>query len=129
MIRRYFIVASTIYGEARSEGIQGMLGVAHVIANRVRTENRWPNDAAEVCLQAEQFSCWNENNKNFRAMMLDDNSNYDIAYGLAVAAYEGALSPDPTGGANHYHDDSVKPYWTENRTPTVQIGRLLFYKL
>ena len=127
-VRRQLIVASTLYGEARSELSKGMAGVAWVIVNRV-ADKRWPDDAAQVCLQQEQFSCWNENNKNFRAMLLEDNDTFNLAYHIAGRAYSRLLAPDPTGGANHYHDDSVKPYWTENKTPTATIGRLIFYRL
>jgi hypothetical protein len=34
-----------------------------------------------------------------------------------------------TGGANHYHANSVKPYWIKGKTPTKIIGNHLFYKL
>jgi spore germination cell wall hydrolase CwlJ-like protein len=36
---------------------------------------------------------------------------------------------DPTGGADHYHRDDVRPSWAGGRRPVRIIGRHWFYKL
>ena len=61
------ILARTIFGEARGEGLEGMEAVACVIINRVKAK-KWftgyelingvkvPN-VAQTCLKKAQFSC------------------------------------------------------------------------
>ena len=36
---------------------------------------------------------------------------------------------DPTGGADHYHRDDVRPAWAVGRKPIRTIGRHMFYRL
>ena len=50
----------TLYGEARGEPIEGLIGVAMVIRNRVRDKYRGAVNYEEVCLAPAQFSCWIE---------------------------------------------------------------------
>lgn len=58
------VVAATLWGEARGEGVEGMIAVAHVIANRARKGGWWGSTPRDVCLKKWQFSCWNENDPN-----------------------------------------------------------------
>ena len=49
------IVAATLLGEARGEGRCGVYAVGCVLQQRSINRNLSP---AEVCLQNDQFSCW-----------------------------------------------------------------------
>lgn len=51
------IVSYTLYAEARGEPFKGKLAVAAVIQTRARLAG---SSLVGVCLQAKQFSCWNE---------------------------------------------------------------------
>ena len=58
------VLARTLYGEARGEGLPGIEAVACVILNRVafakaRGRYWWGNTVSQVCLKPGQFSCWN----------------------------------------------------------------------
>lgn len=53
------IISYTLYAEARGEPEEGMLAVASVIKTR---SIRSKKTLAEVCLQNQQFSCWNNIN-------------------------------------------------------------------
>src|SRR5688500_14492498 len=54
------ILGLTLYGEARSEPIEGLVAVGSVIANRASDgKQRWGTSIRGVCLQPFQFSCWN----------------------------------------------------------------------
>ncbi len=60
-------VVCTLYGESRSEPLDGQLAVASVIRNRVRADlghdgkpDWWGEGFRQVCLQRKQFTCWNE---------------------------------------------------------------------
>lgn len=50
------IISYTLYAEARGEPFEGMKAVASVIQTRAMRANI---SMAEVCLQDQQFSCWN----------------------------------------------------------------------
>jgi len=56
MTAELFIVALTILGEARGEGMEGMAGVASVIQTRMIERKQ---SASQVCLSPKQFSFWN----------------------------------------------------------------------
>jgi spore germination cell wall hydrolase CwlJ-like protein len=55
-------LAATLVGEARGEPIEGIIAVANVIKNRCYASGK---NYEEVCLSPKQFSCWNQDDKNF----------------------------------------------------------------
>jgi N-acetylmuramoyl-L-alanine amidase len=125
------LLARCIWGEARGESIRGKLAVAHVVLNRVKAKPSYGRSIKEVVLRASQFSCFNENDPNLMKILSLNSSNPDLAYCRAVA--EIALladSPDPTGGASHYHAAQVKPLWAGSPQMTFlcKIGNHLFYR-
>lgn len=123
------VLARTAWGEARGEGRVGMIAVINVIQNRVKAK-RWPNDIAGVCQQALQFSCWNADDPN-RAKLMNvtiEDPAFAIATELAGQAIKDELG-DLTSGANHYHEQSITPYWAKGHAPVATIGRHKFYKL
>jgi spore germination cell wall hydrolase CwlJ-like protein len=122
-----FVYASTIWGEARGETLEGMAGVAHVIQNRKR-RNAWPDTVLEVCLQPKQFSVWNTGDPNFKKVItrdLDDPSFWMAMY-VALGVILGQIE-DPTEGADHYHNKNIKPSWADAYSPTVTIKNHIFY--
>ena len=138
------IVALTILGEARGEGIQGMYAVACVLQERSEKRKLTP---AKVCLQEWQFSVWNgKKEKDLQGLWKSKSAPY--AKQLAYALCNGwKLAQDYTGGANHYYssDKKTPPYWVYKNVekiingkkvrvkirlkPTKIIGKHLFYKL
>ena len=121
-------LAATIWGEARGESEEGKLAVASVIANRAARPGWWGRDIRSVCLAPAQFSCWwdaqgprvrnvDETDPGFRACL-------KIARRVLSGNYR-----DPTGGADHYHRDDVRPSWARGRRAIRVIGRHWFYKL
>lgn len=131
------VMARTLYGEARSEGVKGMEAVAHVILNRVAYANRhggqywWGNSVVTVCQRPYQFSCWNLSDPNRAKIIALDSSDPYFATALRVArrAVYGQLGKDITQGATHYHTADVRPVWARGQTPITIIGRHKFYDL
>lgn len=127
------ILARTLYGEARSEGLIGIEAVASVILNRVRlakTHNVWwGNTIEEVCLKPFQFSCWIPSDKNFYHLIRADERDptFRLCQRVAVRALTGFL-PDITHGATHYHSKQVSPAWARKLTPVYEYGNHLFYR-
>lgn len=123
-------LARTCWGEARGEGHEGMVAVAHVILNRVARGGWWGNTIEYVCRKPWQFSCWNTNDPNsayLRGEKLIPRIEYEKALAAATQAMQDKV--DPTGGATHYYAKSIKaPAWTVGAQATTRIGSHLFYK-
>ncbi len=124
------VVARTLWGEARGDGVPGMHAVANVIGNRVRNPRWWGRDWIGVCTKPWQFSCWNEGDPN-RAKLLAVTAadpEYAEAIDIARRAIAGEL-PDITDNADSYYAiGSPAPFWVTSATFTAQIGRQLFYR-
>lgn len=95
------ILAATAWAEARSQGIEGMRAVIHVILNRSRDLDLAVD---QVVFEPWQFSAWNDGDPN-RSRALDP-PTYDPqwlqAQALARLGVSGQ-SVDPTNGARFYH--------------------------
>lgn len=129
------VLARTVWGEARGEGVPGMQAVANVVMNRVRIAQGkgrfwWGNDVVGVCQKAYQFSCWNKDDANFSKLQAADQGDlvFASAMRLAFRAVIGQLA-DLTGGATHYHAVGIMPHWAKGQVPTATIGRHVFYRI
>lgn len=130
------VMAKTIYGEARGEffkyGYCGLICVGNVIHNRFLKQNYYTHSKsiAEICLQPNQFSCWNSNDVNKKLLdSLDENSNiFKKCFYTTKCIIKGKI-PDLTGGCTHYHARGIRPFWSLNVTPTIIVGNHIFYKL
>ena len=130
------ILARTIWGEARGEGYKGMQAIASVILNRSKyalSKKRgfwWGGDIVSVCLKPWQFSCWNKNDPNRKKLLTVTtyDRSFELALSIAQRAIDGELE-DITGGSDHYHTVTIKPFWAEGEEPVCQIGNHKFYSL
>lgn len=125
------VMARTLWGEARGEGVEGMQAVASVIRNRMRRGYRGKHTASEVCLDPFQFSCWNEGDANRRRLDRIDrepDAAYLQARDVATQVLAGGL-PDSTRGALHYVAATLRrrPHWLDGQTPCAVIGNHEFY--
>lgn len=129
------VMARTLWGEARSEGQQGMEAVASVILNRTdigKREGRywWGNTIIQVCQKPFQFSCWNKFDPNFKRIiaLTQDDMHFAAALRVSRRAVLGMVK-DKTGGATHYHTIDILPFWAKGQKPTARIGRHIFYRI
>jgi hypothetical protein len=140
------LVALTAYGEAASEGAQGLMAVINVIANRTRDPNQFADQNIlastgsvyhAVILKEGQFSVYNASDPQ-RPKMIQIAQNFDSyantnkvlnqAYQLSQMLFLGTLE-DNTGGATHYHATYVSPSWAATIPFVGQIGNHLFYSV
>lgn len=123
-------VARTIWGEARGEQRRGMAAVASIIRNRAVNPRWWGRDWVSVCKMRWQFSCWNFEDRNRRALLAvgESNREYRIALELADLAMAGALE-DETKNADHFHTIRARPLWSQGRQPTITIGNHRFFRI
>lgn len=138
---------ATLFGEARSEPIEGQIAVACVVRNRAANPGWWGQDVRGVCLAKWQFSCWwEERVENTR-------KTYALAESLHTASIPvdegtvlsqllwvssgvlGHMLLDRTGGADHYltaayyRDPAKCPTWARGRTPVAALGNHLFFHI
>ena len=115
-------IADSIYHEARGESVEGMIAVANVIINRMRS-SRYPDTACAVVYQYRQFS-W-----TLYASKLQPIVDYGNEYieRIAELALQSRLI-DITGGATHYHTTYINPRWAASKKQTFVIGQHIFYR-
>jgi N-acetylmuramoyl-L-alanine amidase len=129
------VVARTLWGEARGEGMEGQIAVAWVIRNRVhdaRARSWWGEGYIAVCRQPWQFSCWNRNDPNYPFVSgIRPIPEEQLAQALSVAdlVIEGRTA-DPTHGATHYHALRMAqpPAWAARATRTLVRGGHAFFR-
>lgn len=128
------VLRKTMVGEARGEPIDGLIAVGCVIRNRVLETGK---TYKEVCTQGvdlyhHQFSCWNENDPNFKVIQ-ELNSNdpivREINY-LAIGIQNGTIL-DNTHGSNHYLTTLLfrnnPPSWAKGIKEYWQLGHQIFF--
>lgn len=126
------LLAATVWGEARSEGEDGMRAVAHVMVNRIGP--RFGEDLATVILSPKQFSVWNRGDPNRRTVVnlardpssVATDPQWLVADQVAREVLSGQ-SVDPTGGALFYHTRAVRPRWARVGQGRQTIGQHIFY--
>lgn len=125
------VLARTIWGEARGEPSGGMEAVASVIMNRVSHSRWWGHDVISVCLEREQFDCWDMDDPNRQQCLKVDTTDPVFVRALEIAdcAIQGVLK-DMTLGADSYVDLRFEhPDWAVPEKETVKIGNQTFYRL
>ena len=138
------LLALTAYGEAASEGAEGMMAVINVVLNRMKDMSSYADSTIlsqtgsayhAVVLKPYQFSAFNATDpvraklesllKTFTTSV-NSNTTLNQAYQLAQLAVQGQLA-DNTGGATHYHTTAVAPSWSKTIDYIGQLGNHLFY--
>jgi len=127
------LLAATAWGEARSEGEDGMRAVAHVMVNRIGP--RFGEDLATVILSPKQFSVWNRGDPNRRLVQglvanpdryTAGDAQWDTAQRIAREVLSGQ-SVDPTDGALFYHTRAIRPRWSRQGVGRQVVGQHVFY--
>ena len=144
-------LADNIYWAARNQEVRGMMAVAHVTRNRVRSPH-WPSTYCEVIEEGPMRESWTTRKnpllpedqrvyfpKRDRCQFSwycdgksdsipsQDTDIYEVARMIAFKIVHNWFD-DNTFGATHYHADYVSPNWANEMTHTVTIGTHIFYK-
>ena len=117
------IVASTLILEAGGEYSKGAMESVHeVVYNRSMKRNK---SMSAVCLQAWQFSCWNENDVDTNIAKAQNHPRWHEAMKIVDTAQISNF----TNGADHYYAEYIdEPYWASSLTRTTAVGRHIFFK-
>lgn len=127
------LLAATAWGEARSEGPEGMRAVSHVIVNRVGS--RFGESIETVVRAPKQFSAWNRGDPNRPLVQNPDRyatrganrETWLAAQEIARQVLSGQ-SVDPTDGALFYHTRAIRPWWSRHGEGATVIGAHIFYR-
>ena len=125
---QYRCLAQAIYFEARGEPIEGQVAVAQVVMNRL-SDPRYPHTICGVVYQNEtrrhrcqfSFAC---DGKSDRPR---DGIAWMRAKYIATLAMNGMLE-NVVGDSTHYHATYSHPGWANELSPTVTVGRHMFYR-
>lgn len=106
------LVCRVVAAEARGDTFQGMMAVAETIKTR---HEQWNMSVTEVCTAPNQFA------KPYQG---------EISSAVKVAVddvFHQNKSVFDGGYPTHFHNGTVTPYWTENKTYLGQVGGHYFY--
>lgn len=134
-------VAGTLWAEARSEPVQGIIAVANVIRNRSRQPQRFGASISDVVTRPWQFSCWHPKGgpRNYERLLklmeqfIAGKQITDLAVRECIGIAQlmlGDYLRDHVKGAVHYHalsKDGSRPDWALGQTPCAQHGTHVFY--
>jgi len=135
----FWVLARTILFESAGEPLEGQEAVAAVVLNRAASPG-WPDTVKEVCLQKNQFSCFNAGAGGispdklrypWRYFLM---SSWKQAKNIAERAFRGELS-DRTNGATFYRNPrTATSGWFQKQIDTgkfvltIRIARHDFYR-
>lgn len=130
-------LAMLVFGEGRGEPIEGKLGIAHTVGNRLKLAPHYGVGWQQIIFKPQAYSCFNRNDVN-RAKLLDplvwgSRADWEACYSAAYQVYH-ELAADKTEGSTHYvaarlYPDHL-PAWCHapNVKATVVIGGHRFYR-
>jgi spore germination cell wall hydrolase CwlJ-like protein len=119
-------LTEAIYFEARGESLEGQIGVAEVILNRVDSP-LYPRTVCGVIKQRGSGGCQFSYVCDGRADRMREKAAADVAGRIARAMLDGAPRV-LTEGATSFHTRSVRPSWSRRYIQTASIGAHLFYR-
>lgn len=119
-------LTEAIYFEARGESLQGQVGVAEVILNRVDSP-LYPRTVCGVVKQRGSGGCQFSYICDGRTDRMREKASADLAGRIARAMLDGAPRV-LTEGATSFHTRSVRPSWSRRYVQTASIGAHLFYR-
>lgn len=128
------ILARTIYGEARSEEMEGRIAVGLVVRRRWR-QRRHAGALAAVCQAPWQFSCWNADDPNrpkLERVELSDRVFRECMLAALIALDAGDdYEAQQTAFADHYMTREVfeadPPAWVRGKVPVAELGAHVFF--
>lgn len=118
-------LAHNIYHEARGEPVKGQIAVGMVTMNRAKN-NKFPSSVCGVVTQKVKNTCQFSWVCMKRLPKIKDEVYANIKE-LAEKIYFGDIK-DITKGATFFHNNEVKPAWSETKQMTAVIGNHVFYR-
>jgi spore germination cell wall hydrolase CwlJ-like protein len=126
-------MAEALYYEARDQGTMGMVAVAAVIKNRMKSDS-YPDTACGVVHQAKMWAGAPIRHKCQFSYFCDglperpaEKEAWEMALQIAGALIDTDFKMVGLEQATHYHTISVQPSWATVLEPCGRVGDHLFY--
>ncbi|MFY0656401.1 MAG: cell wall hydrolase [Neptunomonas phycophila] len=136
-------IALAIYGEARGETAEGMVGVAYVIMNRTLAGGRFPETPCGVVLQKYQFESINGALKSMVYASLNGDPQFPYMHNSWLSNKIRTISrdvyyyqvADPTNYATHFWAPKLqyalgrdKPKWSDELDVVATLGDHIYHE-
>jgi len=118
-------LAMNLYFEARSESDISLITITAVVFNRV-DDVRFPDTICEVVYSDRAFS-WLNGDVSLEVKNIEQ---YKRVYKIAEhAIMNRQFIQEMSEGVDHYHEKSIKPYWSKSKKVTFKsrVDNHLFY--
>lgn len=128
--KEYECVVQALFHEARGEGEEGILAVASVIYNRVKSRS-YPNSFCGVIHQPKQFSYVHE--RLNAGLTLDAKPKaseievFEFIKQTAQKVVTNEFEPVVPHGTLWYAHQRINNYWTKTKVKVAHIGNHVFY--
>ena len=125
-----FLLALTVWREARGEPYPVKVGVACSILNRVQRPSWWGSDVMSVVTKRWQYSSMTDpHDPQLATWPQPSDASWWDCLQIACAALDGRLM-HPAPGADSYYDVSIAaPQWADPARFVAQLGKIRFYDL
>jgi spore germination cell wall hydrolase CwlJ-like protein len=126
------MLAITVWGEARGTTFRCKIAVASVIRNRALHSSWWGSGWKDVILKPLQFSIFNATDPNqhkLKEPLRYDSQDAWEECAIAAQLVYADLVLDPTHGADHYFSGEKVPSWATDKTPTLTLDGMRFFRL
>lgn len=122
-------LALCLWREARGEGRDGKVAVAHSILNR-KASPTWGNTVMAVLFQRLQYSSLTHGaDTQLTLWPKDEDRSWQECLEIADGVIGGKLA-NPIDGADSYFADSItRPQWATDKTFVRKVGRHEFHKV
>ena len=116
-----FVIALTLWGEARGESYEGKYAIAQVIVAR---HEQTGESYRQVCLKPHQFQCW-KNGIFQQKLPKGKEPSWVECYSIANSVVRGEVPPSR---ATHYRGLHCRPSWMYAMNRVERIGHHIFYE-
>jgi spore germination cell wall hydrolase CwlJ-like protein len=128
------LLAMCIWGEARSQGLDGKLGVACVVRNRVHLRWLRDNSYPSVILRSGQFDCFRNNDPNssklLRPLCFESRAVWEACYSAAKSVYQDNVQDNTQGSVFYFSPPVTEPPAAWGKVEFVtRYDDLHFYRL
>ena len=127
-------LAENIYHEARGEGRSGMVAVAHVTLNRVKSK-QYPNTVCGVVKQARyvnhrpvRYKCQFTWFCDGKADVIRNDNSWSTSQHVAENVLLGNISDNTRGAMYYFNPSAASPGWRHSFERVARIGSHVFYR-
>jgi spore germination cell wall hydrolase CwlJ-like protein len=123
------IVVATIWAEARSEPLEGIMAVGEVIRRRTKLRYNSDGTLTGTCGRVAQFSCWSDEQ---RILMFNLDWDDPVVTNCLQAWVQSEWTDYSNGAVLYYSPKAMRPkdtvpWWSANCRKVAELGGHIFF--